>query len=497
MSYFSRNKDFSWKLAAALVLFLVNVLNIANPLLEQHSFRQTQTAISVFYLIKDGFILDYITPVLGRGYAIPFEFPIFHFIVAFLSKYLFIPLDISGLLTSLLFAIGALAVNDLLLKEIGVDKRARLFAFLLICCSPVFLFWSGTFMIESAALFLCLASFLYAAKYLKFQNNIYLLLWFCCATLALLQKVTTGLFPYLFCCSGIVNLFYTGKKNSLLSRVFILLFVACPIIIAYAWVIHTDALKSANPVALVKLTSSALSGWNYGTLEQRLSASFWLNNLYQRGLAPSALMGLGFLLTILVVFFSSMQRRLKLIVSAFIFLYFLPQLTFANLFVVHNYYHYAVIIYLCNAIAISYFYIGCSHERIIKYLVVISCICSLVYFSKDYRQSKFGHIKDSYKTIAISKEIQRQLEGEDVFILFGYDWSSEIAYYSERKALSVPEWYLDRFDIDSVDRYFDRPPKLIVICNNADKKYDLFIPRMSKYYLDKELEDCSFFKKRS
>jgi hypothetical protein len=25
-------------------------------------------------------------------------------------------------------------------------------------------------------------------------------------------------------------------------------------------------------------------------------------------------------------------------------------------------------------------------------------------------------------------------------LVYGYDWSSEIAYYSERKAITVPEW---------------------------------------------------------
>jgi hypothetical protein len=59
----------------ALVIALVCVTHeLDKPLLGPHSFRQTQTAISAFYMAQDPWMfLDYITPVLGPPWKIPME----------------------------------------------------------------------------------------------------------------------------------------------------------------------------------------------------------------------------------------------------------------------------------------------------------------------------------------------------------------------------------------------------------------------------------------
>jgi hypothetical protein len=72
-----------------------------------------------------------------------------------------------------------------------------------------------------------------------------------------------------------------------------------------------------------------------------------------------------------------------------------------------------------------------------------------------------------------------------------------VAYYAQRKSLTVPEWYLDKFQMEKLDTYLDKLPKLIVICNNAEHRYDRFIPTASDYALIKELQGCSFFKQRA
>ena len=497
MTLIQKNKTLAYKVAAILFLILVNTINVKNPILEQHSFRQTQTAISIFYLIKDGFTLSYITPVIGQPYSIPFEFPIFHFIVGLLSKFLTVNLDVMGRLVSLIFSIGVLIVNDLVLKEIQVDKRARLFAFLLIIFSPVFLFWSGTFMIESAALFFTVSSLLCAAKYFKQQRYLYLLCWLIFANLAMLQKVTTALFPYIFGCFAILYASVANKKIKAWRLLALSLLLAIPILLGYAWVLYTDVLKSANPIALVKLTSSALSSWNYGTFAQRLSLDFWYFNLYLRAIAPTALFGIGIVASFFCFIDSRISKRIKCLIGGFFVLYSLPQLVFTNLFIVHNYYHYAVIIYLCNYIAISYEQLFRVCKKLSIFLVSATCICSLIFFSREYRHPKFDHIPKSFRTLEISYEVRKYTNAEDVFVLFGYDWSSEVAYYSERKSLSVPEWYLERFDIDELNRYLDKSPKMIVFCNNNNHRYDSFMTRMHGYELVKELHDCSLFRQRT
>src|SRR6476620_12070476 len=53
-----------------------------HPLMDFHSFRQTQTAISTAYLIQGGNWLSSETPVLGAPWSIPFEFPVYRWMVA-------------------------------------------------------------------------------------------------------------------------------------------------------------------------------------------------------------------------------------------------------------------------------------------------------------------------------------------------------------------------------------------------------------------------------
>lgn len=58
--------------------------DFSKPILDMFSFRQTQTAISVLWMIKEGHYLNYQTPVLGFPWSIPFEFPLYQWMVLFI-----------------------------------------------------------------------------------------------------------------------------------------------------------------------------------------------------------------------------------------------------------------------------------------------------------------------------------------------------------------------------------------------------------------------------
>jgi hypothetical protein len=46
-------------------------------------------------------------------------------------------------------------------------------------------------------------------------------------------------------------------------------------------------------------------------------------------------------------------------------------------------------------------------------------------------------------------ESLQDLPPDGVLLLFGFDWSSEVAYYAERRAITVPEW-ASRAQLDSL-----------------------------------------------
>src|SRR4051812_18667811 len=87
--------------ALALAVSLAVLLwGLSAPLADLHSFRQTQTAVSVYWMLHGGPWLDYWTPVLGAPWSAPFEFPLYQWIVAALVGATGLPIDSAGRLVS-------------------------------------------------------------------------------------------------------------------------------------------------------------------------------------------------------------------------------------------------------------------------------------------------------------------------------------------------------------------------------------------------------------
>src|SRR5579862_7514545 len=65
-------------IAAALLVHGLALLALrwSTPVIGMHAFRQTQTAITSYWMLKGSPWLAYETPVLGPPWSIPFEFPL-------------------------------------------------------------------------------------------------------------------------------------------------------------------------------------------------------------------------------------------------------------------------------------------------------------------------------------------------------------------------------------------------------------------------------------
>src|SRR5690242_19652972 len=86
--------------AIALALLFLHAayflwIGVDRPALDYYAFRQTQTALSAYWLWKDGFRLIYETPVVGFPWSIPFEFPTYQWLVALLRE-IGVPIDIGA-----------------------------------------------------------------------------------------------------------------------------------------------------------------------------------------------------------------------------------------------------------------------------------------------------------------------------------------------------------------------------------------------------------------
>jgi hypothetical protein len=416
-------------------------IGIAGPALDYFSFRQTQTAISAYWIWREGFRLAYETPVLGFPWAIPYEFPIFQGLMA-LARHAGIPLDIGGRLLSFGFYIATLWPLWSLTRSLKLGKATFLIIGILFLSCPLYVFWSRTIMIESCALFFGLAWLALLARFLERPNYPTLIATVVLGSLAVLAKATT--FPAFVLLGGFLilsGLFNNWRATTSAPRfsTLVLAGLAClaPLCIGYAWVIYSDAVKTLNALG-VMLTSKGLDTWNFGTLAQRISVELWRDVIFTRVLHDT--FGYGFVIALIAGGALLTSRRHLVIGLATAIAFLAPFLLFTNLHIVHSYYQNANALFALAAAGLAIGYIAAIGHRALASLILIAIsLGQLVYFhrtyapvfSMDYRQSHINRIAQFAK---------QNTAPDDALMVFGDDWSAEIPYYSERKALMVPEW---------------------------------------------------------
>ena len=179
-----------------LCLLIVAVIwshTINQPLLDLFSFRQCQTAMSSLWMNLDGWdsIWNYKTPEFGVPWSIPFEFPLYQFAVTLSSSFLHTALDPTGRTISCLFFLGAIALAMRFLKQLGLPREVVLGFSILSICSPLYIYWSRTFMIESCAVFFGFLMLVSMQEYCLKRNFYWLGLMMISSILCALVKVTT------------------------------------------------------------------------------------------------------------------------------------------------------------------------------------------------------------------------------------------------------------------------------------------------------------------
>lgn len=446
LSFINRNK-YRILFIFSLMFFLASISIGWNcTLLDYYGFRQTQTAITVSYLLKGGPWLAYETPVLGPPWSIPFEFPLYQWIVAAVVKASGFPIDQTGRFVSVLFFILAFYPLFKILKALKLTTNNILLILSLICFSPQYIFWSRTFMIESTALALSVyylwLVFVYFEKLDSSQKKWHILSGIALfGALAGMVKITT-FFTFIFgalilCLLQLYGQIKEGaddkKKLVLVEIIFIFFAFAIPTTATLLWMSFADSQKSLNPLADF-LTSASLKTWNFGTLAGRLSMTTW-SLFYQRTITD--LIGENKLLFIVGycgLFCNSKYLKIAL-VSLLLFL--IPLCTFINLHFVHGYYVYANGIFLLVALGViiaNFVDSDISFKRATGYVLLMTMIiCSITHYYTNYRPaqsatSRYGEIK---------KDVDAYTSDKDVLLIFGADWSSEMPYYLQRRTAMV------------------------------------------------------------
>lgn len=438
------------ELMGTLAIGLSAVLAIwysGQHILEAHSFRQTQTALTSFWLCHTGLKPAYETPVGGYPWSLPFEFPLYQFLVAKVSCALGFDLERVGRLVSYLFLLGCLIPASKIFRFLFPNSWKLCFWVFtsLFLTSPMYLFWGRAFLMETTALFLALC-FLNSALHLLTLEPRWrdVTLSFVFLTLAMLQKATT-VAPLLPVIAAMLATCMVRERHQLrfqplrISKLLIAFVV--PLVLGYVWLNYSDWVRSQNPLGAF-LTSKALFRWSYGTVAARFSREFWVDVILKRTVVKGAC-GLSCVAIALGAYLLRGKEKAFILLSGITFLMYF--LIFENLHFVHDYYQVAngVFLILGAAVAIAGFLQIPGKQAIAALLFFVAAAgTNLMLFGRGYYHAEAARFDETTNDVlAVSSVIRHSTDQQRPILVYGDDWSSEIAFFSQRKSFTVPHFF--------------------------------------------------------
>lgn len=415
------------------------------PILEEHSFRQTQTAFSAWAMLEGGAWWRYETPLLGAPWSIPFEWPVYQWCLALFTKLSGLPLEEAGRLLSRIFFWIACVPLWAGAKELGWKREERLLLLSLFLVSPLYLFWSRTMLIETAALAFALGYGYALLRFARKRDARAALFAAVLGAAAAAVKVTTfaplGL-------AGAMFFFFRRKKLPLLWAG---LALAVPLLAGLGWTVYTDAVKNANPLARF-ITSSALREWNIGGISDRLAPAFW-NMLFRQTLHDAGGHRLTFLLAISAAGFIP-QARARF--ASWFALFLAAPLLFTPLHRAHNYYACANGVFLTIAFAEAMRWLLRDRRKKIRWagmaLAALAALLSLREYQRGYLPRQW---RDNGGVVEFGRLLQEITSPDEVLLVYGQDWHPMFPYYARRRAL------MDREDRPAGDPALERSLALL------------------------------------
>lgn len=432
------------------------------PLLDQHAFRQTQTAMTVYWFLRDGIdLLRPPLPVFGvEAPSLPLEFPLYQAIVATV-------LDLIGARSVEAVAAGCRAVSFAfhLLAAWPLHRLARRHfsplvadgAVLIWLTLPYAVFWSTTAMIESTAVALTLIhvdQVERAALSVGGRKAGHAAAAMIAGALAAVVKVTT--FALYLPAAGLLYVAARRLWSPLAWRLSDILAVLAafvvPIAVVLAWTTWADAVKAENAFGGIGLLSSTLMEWNFGTWMQRRSGEVWRT-------IGLCLFGIVLGIPVTVAAAIGAVRALGCF-SRGIWITIVPlgPLVFINLYYLHDYYFFAVLPPLAMLAAFG----ACTAAAAIGRSTALCTAALLILVGTAWVDAAYrwrprpsrpatvpvhylmsrilphaGLPADALLTLEIARHIRESGRPPGPIVITGNDWSPDIALYAERPAYMI------------------------------------------------------------
>jgi hypothetical protein len=314
-------------------------------------------------------------------------------------------------------------------------------------------------MMESTAMFLSLLYIYGLVESIRRDSVAWLAIATLCGTIGSMQKATTFLVAAVPAAAFVLLELYRRRNDGRLIQKLGGLAIAgiVPLISLHLWTEHADYLKSLNPLARTFITSAALTQWNFGTLQQRLSVEVWermtrIEATWGAGHGSFIFLGAIWLTLPFAIWLG--KHRVEIIILALGSL--TGDLVFTNLFYVHEYYNYEASIYLDLAFALAVVDLvglipikfAVQKNRLAeveeKKSLAKAAICCGIFFAS----AMWGLL--TYETnfvsfiskLPTSAQVRRAVapvtnagNPQDIILIYGWDWNPLLPYYSGRKAI--------------------------------------------------------------
>lgn len=446
-------------IVALLLSVLLRIQNLWFPIgADVHSFRQTQTAITIQNFFNDGYrLLEYETPVLGQPWRVPLEFPIYQSVVYFVMKILHkTNIDVWCRLVSLCtFYLSVFFLKKTL--DFFFEKKSVYCICFVYLFAPFTIIWSRAALIDyMSVLFALIYTWGLYAWLAEGKKTWMIALLFGC--LGYLQKATT-MFAFVFFLAYVILYYFYRQivnqykqitihtileyaQNNKTQIIELALLCVLPVIPGLCWTKYADIVKEQS-VYTRGLTSEALHSWNYGTLEQKLSVMDW-RVIWQR--LTDYIGGIPVCLG-LVWLSAKSKRSQRMGICCFVVIILTIFILF-NLFYRHDYY----MIMLTPFLSVVYglMLLG-SVERLsaIKHVGTVLSVAFVITFICIQMETNEHYLQYAMKMEARGSEagwlvasghyLGSITNPDERIVIQGEDWSSAILYYADRKGMMVTD----------------------------------------------------------
>jgi hypothetical protein len=411
---------------------------------DDNGWRQTQTAISAHFIQQGGPWFAYETPVLGPPWALPHEFPVYQVTVAAVSHVTGLALEQAGRLVSVAFYYASLAVAFVFFGELGIPRPRRLLILTILLLSPLYLFWSRTFMVESTALFFAVTFLTLAVRSLSRPRWLEAVV--AVAAGAAAYAVKPPSLAGFVAVAGILLLVRIRRRPTTARVVLGLALLLLPIAIGSAWHAYGDSLKLQNPYGWAWTSAAIRRDWILGPpgtnagLDRRFEWGTW--QVFWGGTLTDTLGHQAVLVGSLVCTFIARRRRLEVVallgIAAAHFALFAP------LYLGHPYYQYGSGLFLVAAVGLAAnAALECGDRRRLLaggLLVLVSVSCVSGYWGRMLPVQRRDAYRKGAWFVRLGAALAAATRPDDVIVGFGLDWNPEVPYYARRRALMWPGW---------------------------------------------------------